>query len=70
MKYDPLVIDVEEGGLRKTNQIIQVNSIDDLAKIAEKHNSMILHEAQEDVDTYLVHLNGFSYIFSLNKQEE
>jgi signal peptidase I len=70
MKYDPLVIDVEEGGLRKTNQIIQVNSIDDLAKLAEKHNSMILHETQDDVDTYLVHLNGFSYIFSLKEQEK
>jgi signal peptidase I len=70
MKYDPLIIDVEDSGLRKTNQIIKVSSIDDLARLAEKHNAMILHEVQDEVDNYLVHLNEFSYIFSQKEQEK
>jgi signal peptidase I len=64
MKYDPLVIDVDQTGLSHNSPQIEVNSIDDLAKLAEKHNAMILHRARADVDQYLVHQDGFAYVYS------
>ena len=64
MKYDPLVIDVDQIDTNHNALKIEVNSIDDLAKLAEKHNAMILHKSRTDVDQYLVHRDGFSYIYS------
>lgn len=64
LKYDPLVIDVQENGLRNNGQQIDVNSIDDLAKLAEKHNTLILHKLQHSVEDYVVNVDGFSYVFS------
>jgi signal peptidase I len=69
MKYDPLIIDVQEGGLNDTTRVIDVNTIDDLAKLAEKHNAMILHEAQDSVDNYIVHVDGNSYAYSQAKKQ-
>ena len=69
MKYDPLVIDVEEGGLHTNAHAIDVNSIDNLAKLAEKHNTMILHESQRSIDNYFVHVEGLSYIYSQVKRQ-
>ncbi len=68
MKYNPLVIDVEETGLRDNMQLIEVNSIDDLAKLAENHNEMILHGTKADVEHYLVHVNGVAYVYSQGRQ--
>jgi signal peptidase I len=68
MKYDPLVIDVDETGLSQNATHIEVSSIDDLAKLAEKHNAMILHKAGMDADQYLVHMDGLSYIYSQVRQ--
>ncbi|MBN1452121.1 MAG: signal peptidase I [Anaerolineales bacterium] len=69
LKYDPLIIDVEENSLRTSTQSIDVNSIDDLAKLAEKHNMLILHETQDSVDHYFVHLDGISYVYSQGKRQ-
>ena len=69
MKYDPLVIDVEESGLRESTRIIEVNSIDNLAKLAEKQNTMILHKSQGNVDNYLVHVDELSYVYSQIKRQ-
>jgi signal peptidase I len=68
MKYDPLVIDVEETGLHDNMQLIEVNSIDDLAKLAENHNEMILHGSKADTEHYLVHVNGVAYVYSQGRQ--
>ena len=71
LKYDPLVIDVEEGGLRSNVHSIDVNSIDNLAKLAEKHNTMILHESRGNFENYFVHTEGLSYVYSqIRKQVE
>ena len=71
LKYDPLVIDVEENGYRSNVQPIDVNSIDDLAKLAEKHNTLILHEVREGIEKYFVNVNGMPYLYSrINRQPE
>lgn len=64
MKYAPLVIDVDQADLNHDAPQIEVNSIDDLARLAEKYNAMILHKTRTDADEYLVHMDGFSYIYS------
>ncbi len=69
MKYDPLIIDVEESGLYTTTHVIDVSTIDDLAKLAEKNNAMILHEAQGSVDNYIIHIDGNSYAYSQVKKQ-
>ncbi len=69
LKYDPLIIDVEESDLRKTTRVIVVSTIDDLAKLADKHNAMILHEAQGSFDNYIVHIDGNSYTYSQTRQQ-
>ncbi len=69
MKYDPLVIDVQEAGPRLHAQPIEVSSIDDLAKLAEKHNAMILHESKPETDHYLVLAGGFSYTYLQDKHQ-
>jgi signal peptidase I len=64
LKYDPLMIDVDQIDVNYNAPQIAVNSIDDLAKLAEKHSAMILHKSRTDVDEYLVHMDGFSYVYS------
>jgi signal peptidase I len=69
IKYDPLVIDVEENSLPNSQkQLVNVNSIDDLAKLAEKHNTLILHRSQESLENYFVNVDGLSYIYSQVKR--
>lgn len=63
MKYDPLVIDVQGSGLRLHTHPVEVSSIDDLAKLAEKHSAMILHESHPEADHYLVYAGGLSYAY-------
>jgi EAL domain-containing protein (putative c-di-GMP-specific phosphodiesterase class I) len=69
MKYDPLIIDVQEGVLYDTTHVIDVSTIDDLAKLAEKHSVMILHETQNSVDNYIVHVDGNSYAYSQTRRQ-
>jgi EAL domain-containing protein (putative c-di-GMP-specific phosphodiesterase class I) len=69
MKYDPLIIDVEEIDLQNTAKMIGVSTIDDLAKLAEKHNVMILHAGQNNVDKYVVHVDGNSYAYAQVRQQ-
>ena len=69
MKYDPLIIDVQEGELYNTTHVIDVSTIDDLAKLAEKHSAMILHETQNSVDNYIVHVDGNSYAYSQARRQ-
>jgi hypothetical protein len=65
MKYKPLLIDVQTGSHDTSSRSIDVSSIDDLAKLAEKHNATILHEAQADNHKYFVQGNGVLYRYSL-----
>jgi len=69
MKYDPIIIDVEEAGLHNTINVIDVSTIDDLAKLAEKHNAMILHAVRDNVDNYVVHIDGNSYAYAQSRQQ-
>ena len=63
LRYGALVIDVQAQALERLFNLIDVASLEDLAKLAEHQNSMILHVARANVHTYFVQSDGSSYRF-------
>jgi hypothetical protein len=61
MKYGPLMVDVYDRGLETLIPMIDVANIDDLAKIAERQNAMILHMARDFMHFYYVQNSGTTY---------
>jgi signal peptidase I len=61
MKYGSLLVDVYDRGLETLVPMIDVANIDDLAKIAERQNTMILHMARDFLHFYFVQNNGTTY---------
>ena len=64
LKYSVMVVDIQSGGVDKASRIVDVNSIEDLAKLAERYNAMILHETRNDEHVYFVRADGTTYRFS------
>lgn len=50
-------MDVQEYALATTSPLVDVNTIDDLARLAERQNTMILHMTND----YLVQAQGITY---------
>ena len=70
IKYGSLLMDVYDRGLETLAPVIEVTSIDDLAKLAERENVMImhLHLARRDfVHYYLVQIEGTTYRYVTGK---
>jgi signal peptidase I len=67
MKYNVVVVDIQSGGVDEVSRIVNVNSMDDLAKLAERYNAMILHETRTNEHVYFVRADGTTYRFSLGK---
>lgn len=67
MKYASLLVEIKSGSLKKSSQLIDVTSIDSLAKLAERYNVMILHEVQGHMHFYYVQGDGVTY---RNTEEE
>ena len=61
LKYGALLMDVHERVVEPLSPAIDVRRIDDLARIAERQNTMILHMTLNYVDYYLVQGNGMTY---------
>ena len=61
MKYSSLVMDIYERTPDLISRIIDVASIDDLAKLAERQNTMIMHLTLNFLHFYLVQCNGITY---------
>jgi len=61
MKYGTLLVDVYDRGIETLSPMIDVATIDDLAKIAERQNTMILHMARDFLHFYFVQNNGTTY---------
>ena len=66
MKYNTLIIDIQSGGVDESSRIVDVNSIDDLAKLAERYNAMILHETRQDGHVYFVRADGATYRYTVD----
>jgi hypothetical protein len=61
LKYGALLMDVHERVVEPLSPAIDVRRIDDLARIAERQNTMILHMVFNYMDYYLVQGNGMTY---------
>jgi signal peptidase I len=61
MKYGSMLVDVYDRGIETFSPMIDVATIDDLAKIAERQNSMILHMVRDFLHFYFVQNNGTTY---------
>ncbi len=68
IRYGPMLMEVQDRSLEKNTSVIEVSSIDDLAKLAERQNAMILHTAHDAFDYYFVQSDGVTYRYA-NKEE-
>lgn len=67
IKYGSLLMDVYDRGLETLTSVIDVTTIDDLAKLAERQNAMILHITRDSVHYYLVQHEGTTYRYVIGK---
>ncbi len=69
LRYGSLLMDVYKRSLDVTLPVIDVTSINDLAKMAERQNTMILHMTLNFLHYYLVQSNGaiYRYVVSTGK---
>lgn len=63
MRYNSMLVDVQQTVLVNKADIVDVASIEDLAKLAEKFNSMILHAESGNLHAYYVREAGATYRF-------
>lgn len=61
LKYGALLMDIHDRDLEPTAPIIDVTSMHDLARLAERQGTMILHMELNPLHYYFVHANGATY---------
>ena len=72
LKYGGMLVDVYEQNLAPTTSTVDVTTIDNLAKLAERHGTMILHMSRNFLHYYLVQANNitYRYVISIGKKGE
>lgn len=68
-KYGPLLIAVRGGTLDAGARIVEVDTIDDLAKLAERDQLVILHEQRGDTCHYYVQDLGVTYHYQAGSRQ-
>ena len=70
LRYGALLVNVYEQEIEPASRCIDVTTIDELAKLAERHNTVILHMTFNFLHSYLVQCNGitYRYVFSTGKR--
>jgi signal peptidase I len=70
MKYGGLLVNVYERNLAPASPLVDVTNIDELAKLADRHNTVILHMALNFIHHYMVQCNGltYRYVFSAGRK--
>ncbi len=61
LRYGSLLVDVYDRGLETLPSMIEVATINDLAKIAERQNTMILHVVRDSLHFYFAQSDGITY---------
>jgi signal peptidase I len=69
MKFGAILVDVQKTKLGSSKSLVDVPSIEDLVKLAERHNTMILHEAQGYSHFYYVQVENSTYRFLLSMED-
>ena len=70
LRYNSMLVDVYEKSLEPTSTIIDVTSMDDLAKLAERQGTTILHMTRNFLHYYLVQNNGITYRYVMSTGEK
>ena len=70
MRYGSMMVHIQNAGLSEISLIIDVQSIDDLAKLAERFNTVLLHENNGGKHSYLVNTEGAIYRFVIDTPME
>ena len=70
LRYGALLVNVYEQEIEPVSRHIDVTTIDELAKLAERHNTVILHMTLNFLHYYLVQSNGitYRYVFSAGRR--
>ena len=66
LKHGSLLVDVYDGAYEPVPPVIDVTSIDNLAKLADRHSTVILHITRDFLQDYLVQGNNATYRFSIS----
>lgn len=69
VRYGSHMIDVQNGSLPGANPAVDVASIDDLGKLAERFQSVILHTESDALHAFYVQGAGIIYRFATNLQK-
>ncbi len=70
LKYNSLLVDIEDRALETSLPGIDVMTMDDLAKLAERNNSLILHQARGQVHHYFVQGDRITYRYKINDGDQ
>jgi hypothetical protein len=69
IKYSSLLIDVQSTHTISLSDVVDVTSLDALAKLAERFSTMILHVEQDQLHMYYVQASGTTYRFIMNPHQ-
>lgn len=61
LKYGSMIVDAPYQALADSPTVIDVASMDDLARLAERQGTLILHMSRNSTHSYIVQVNGASY---------
>ncbi len=67
IKYGPLLVDARDRSLAAAAEVIDVSSMDDLAKLAERNNTMILYQQKNLIHFYTVRSDELTYRFAISE---
>ena len=68
IRYGSMLMEVHDRSFENISSVIEVTSIDDLAKLAERQNAMILHTTHATLGYYFVQSDNVTYRYT--NQEE
>ena len=68
-RYETMMIDIKNTDMIDASTVVEVSSIEDLAKLAERFNAMILHAEFSQSHAYYVQAEGTTYRFVMNSRK-
>jgi signal peptidase I len=69
LKYGALIVEVYDLGLENLSPMIEVTTMEDLAKLAERYNAMIMHLQREFLHMYIVQAEGINYRYGHEQKQ-
>lgn len=70
LRYGAMLVDIYEQNLKPSSSVFDVTTIDDLARLAERHGTMILHMKLYFLHFYLVQSNEITYRYVISTGKE